>query len=64
MYALLHAISIALHLRADPAALRVVIAGPVRRWLEIVDHLSFAGATEHADAIVERVRSYALITGV
>ena len=59
-----HAISIAQHLRADPAALRVEIAGPVRRWLEIVDHLAFAVATEHPEAIVERFRSYALVTGV
>ena len=59
-----HAMSIAQHLRADPAALRVEIAGPVRRWLEIVDHLAFAVATEHPDAIVERFRSYALVTGV
>jgi DNA polymerase (family 10) len=59
-----HAISIAAHLRADPAATRVEIAGPVRRWIEIVDHLAFAVETEHADAIVERFRSYALITGV
>ena len=59
-----HARSLASHLRADPAALRVDIAGPVRRWLEIVDHLAFAVATEHPDAIVERFRSYALVTGV
>ncbi|HET9991024.1 MAG TPA: PHP domain-containing protein [Kofleriaceae bacterium] len=59
-----HALSIAQHLRADPAALRVEIAGPVRRWLEIVDHLAFAVATEQPEAIVERFRSYALITGV
>ena len=59
-----HALSIAQHLRADPAALRVEIAGPVRRWLEIVDHLAFAVATEQPDAIVERFRSYALVTGV
>jgi DNA polymerase (family 10) len=59
-----HALSIAQHLRADPAALRVEIAGPVRRWLEIVDHLAFAVATEQPEAIVERFRSYALVTGV
>ena len=59
-----HAISIAAHLRADPAAMRVEIAGPVRRWIEIVDHLAFAVETLHAEAIVERFRSYALITGV
>jgi DNA polymerase (family X) len=59
-----HALSIAQHLRADPAALRVEVAGPVRRWLEIVDHLAFAVATEQPEAIVERFRSYALVTGV
>jgi len=59
-----HALSIAQHLRADPAALRVEIAGPVRRWLEIVDHLAFAVATDQPEAIVERFRSYALVTGV
>jgi DNA polymerase (family X) len=59
-----HAISIAAHLRADPAATRVEIAGPVRRWIEIVDHLAFAVETQHAEAIVERFRSYAMITGV
>ena len=59
-----HAVSIAQHLRADPAALRVEVAGPVRRWLEIVDHLAFAVATEQPEAIVERFRSYALVTGV
>ncbi len=59
-----HARSLAAHLRADPAALQVEIAGPVRRWLEIVDHLAFAVATEHPEAIAERFRSYALVTGV
>jgi DNA polymerase (family X) len=57
-----HAISIAKHLSADPAALRVEIAGPVRRWLEIVDHLAFAVATEAPAAIAERFASYALIS--
>ena len=59
-----HASSIAAHLRADPAALRVEIAGPVRRWIEIVEHLAFAVATDHPDRLVEHVRSYALVTGV
>ncbi len=59
-----HASSLAAHLRADPAALRVEIAGPVRRWLEIVEHLAFAIATDHPDRLVEHVRSYALVTGV
>ena len=59
-----HASSLAAHLRADPAALRVEIAGPVRRWIEIVEHLAFAVATDHPDRLVEHVRSYALVTGV
>jgi DNA polymerase (family 10) len=57
-----HALTIAHHLRADPAALRVEIAGPVRRWLEIVDHLAFAVATEAPDAIAARIASYALVS--
>ena len=59
-----HAISLAAHLRADPAATRVEIAGQVRRWIEIVDHLAFAVETVQAQAVVERFRSYALVTGV
>ncbi|CAN5212850.1 DNA polymerase/3'-5' exonuclease PolX [soil metagenome] len=59
-----HARSLAAHLRADPVALRVEIAGPVRRWLEVVEHLAFAVATDHPDRLVEHVRSYALITGL
>jgi DNA polymerase (family 10) len=59
-----HAVSLAAHLRADPAATRVEIAGQVRRWIEIVDHLAFAVETMHAAAILERFRSYALVTGV
>lgn len=59
-----HAKSLAAHLRAGPAALRVEIAGPVRRWLEVVEYLAFAVATDHADRIVEHFRSSALVTGV
>ncbi len=59
-----HARSLAAHLRAEPAALRVEIAGPVRRWLEIVEHLAFAIATDHPDRVVEHVRTYAMATGV
>jgi DNA polymerase (family 10) len=58
------AASLALHLRSDPAASRVEIAGPVRRWLEIVDHLAFAVATDRPDAIVDRLASYGLVTSV
>ena len=59
-----HARALAGYLRAEPAALRVEIAGPVRRWLEIVDHLALAIATDHPEAIVERLRSYGLVTSV
>ena len=51
-------------LRGDPAARRVEVAGPVRRWLEVVDHLAFAVATEHPDAVIARLRGYALVTSV
>ncbi len=59
-----HARSLAGYLRADPAAERVEIAGQVRRWCEIVDHLSFAIATRHRAAIVERLRSHGLVTSI
>jgi DNA polymerase (family 10) len=59
-----HARALAGYLRAEPAALRVEIAGPVRRWLEIVDHLAFAIASDHPDAIVARLRGYGLVTKV
>jgi DNA polymerase (family 10) len=59
-----HALAIAAYLRADPAVARVELAGPVRRWLEIVDHLAFAVATEHPDAVIARLRAYALVTSV
>jgi DNA polymerase (family 10) len=59
-----HAIALAAHLRAEPVALRVEIAGPVRRWLEIVEHLAFAVATDHPARIIERVRTYAMVTDV
>ncbi len=59
-----HAQSLAAFLRTEPAALRVEIGGPVRRCLEIVDHLAFAIATEHADAIAARLAGYPLITAI
>src|SRR5206468_8102465 len=49
---------------ADPAIERVEIAGQVRRWCEIVDHLSFAVATRHRDAVLDRLRSHGLITSI
>jgi DNA polymerase (family 10) len=59
-----HALAIAAFLRADTAVQRVEIAGPVRRWLEIIDHLALAVATEHPEAVIARLRGYARITGV
>lgn len=59
-----HARSLAGYLRADPAAERVEIAGPVRRWCEIVDHLSFAIATRNRDAVIERMRGHGLVTSI
>lgn len=59
-----HARSLAGYLRDDPAVLRVEIAGQVRRWCEVVDHLSFAIATIHRDAALDRLRSHGLITSI
>ncbi|MBV8758014.1 MAG: PHP domain-containing protein [Deltaproteobacteria bacterium] len=59
-----HARSLAGYLRDDPAVLRVEIAGQVRRFCEIVDHLSFAIATIHRDAVLDRLRSHGLITSI
>lgn len=56
--------SIAHFLRAHPAATRVEVAGQVRRFCEIVDHLTFAIETAHRDEIVERIASYSLVTSV
>jgi DNA polymerase (family 10) len=59
-----HAHSLAGYLRADPAVERVEIAGQVRRWSEIVESLSFAIATRHRDAVIERLRTHGLVTGI
>ncbi len=59
-----HARSLALHLRGSDAALRVEIAGPVRRAVEIVDLLAFAVATEAPDAILERLARFPLVTSI
>ena len=59
-----HANSLAGYLRADPAATRVEVAGPVRRWCEIVDHLSFAIETDRRDAVIDRLANYGLVTSV
>ena len=59
-----HAASLVLFLRSHPAAARVETAGPVRRWLEIVDHLAFAVATVEPEAVIERLAGYGLVTSV
>ncbi len=59
-----HALSLAGYLRASPAATRVEVAGPVRRWCEIVDHLAFAVETNDRDALAARIGDYGLITSV
>ena len=56
--------SLAHHLRADASAKQVEICGPVRRWCEIVDHFAYAVATDQPDAVIDRVRSYALVTSI
>ena len=55
------ATSLAAHLRQ---AGRIDIAGPVRRAIEIVDHLAFAVAEPALDAVVDRLASFALVTSV
>ncbi len=59
-----HAASLAQHLRGDPAVTAVEICGPVRRACEIIDHLAYAVASEHRDAVIERLAGFALITSI
>jgi DNA polymerase (family 10) len=59
-----HAISLAHHLRGDPAIATVEVCGPVRRACEIVDHLAYAVVSEHRDAVIDRLAGFALITSI
>jgi DNA polymerase (family X) len=59
-----HAESLAHYLRAHESATRVEVAGQVRRWCEIVDHLTFAIETNDRDAVIDRIANYGLITSV
>ncbi|MBA3451457.1 MAG: PHP domain-containing protein [Deltaproteobacteria bacterium] len=59
-----HALSLAAHLRADPAALKVEICGPVRRYIEVIDHLAYAVATLDPAKMIERLASFALVTSI
>ncbi len=58
------ALSLAHHLKTDPAAITVEVCGPVRRWCEVVDHLAYAVATREPEAIIERLASFGLVTSV
>ncbi|HEY5924199.1 MAG TPA: PHP domain-containing protein [Kofleriaceae bacterium] len=59
-----HANSLAQYLRAHEAATRVEVAGQVRRWCEIVDHLTIAIETSDREALIDRIANYGLITSV
>lgn len=59
-----NAASLAHHLRGDRAITAVEACGPVRRACEIVDHLAYAVASVHRDAVVDRLASFALITSI
>jgi len=59
-----HAASLAHHLRGDPAVSAVEICGPVRRSCEVIDHLAYAVASDHRDAVTDRLAAFALITSI
>lgn len=59
-----HATSLAHHLRGDPAVTAVEIGGPVRRSCEIIDHLAYAVASLHRDAVIDRLKAFALVTSI
>ena len=56
--------SLAAHLRGAPAAREVVIAGAVRRWLEVVDAIALAVSTTDPDAVRERLRGHPMVTSL
>ncbi len=58
------ALSLAHHLKTDPAAISVEVCGQVRRWCEVVDHLAYAVATREPEAIVDRLGSFGLVTSL
>jgi DNA polymerase (family 10) len=59
-----HASSLAHHLRGDPAVSAVEICGPVRRSCEVIDHLAYAVAADHRDAVIDRLNAFALVTSI
>jgi len=58
------ALSLAHHLKLDPATISVEVCGQVRRWCEVVDHLAYAVATRAPEAIIERLGSFGLVTSI
>jgi len=56
--------SLANHLRGDPAVHAVELCGPVRRYSEVIDHLAYAVASDHREAVAERLAGFALVTSV
>jgi DNA polymerase (family X) len=59
-----HAASLAYHLRGDPAVRAVEVCGPVRRSCEVIDHLAYAVASDHRQAVIDRLASFALVTSI
>jgi len=59
-----HIESLAHYLRAHESATRVEIAGQVRRWCEIVDHLTLAIESEDRETVIDRIANYGLVTSV
>jgi DNA polymerase (family 10) len=57
-----HAASLAHHLRGEPAVQAVELCGPVRRSCEVIDHLAYAVASDHRDAVIDRLAAFALVT--
>jgi DNA polymerase (family 10) len=59
-----HATSLAHHLRGDAAVAEVRVCGPVRRSCEVIDHVAYAVASEHRDAVIDRLAAFALVTSI
>jgi DNA polymerase (family 10) len=59
-----HSTSLARHLRSSPAVIALEICGPVRRSCEVIDHLAYAVASDQRDAVIDRLRAFALVTSV
>jgi DNA polymerase (family 10) len=57
-------VSLAAHVRASPAALDVMIAGAPRRWIEVVDTLALAVATDDEAAVRTRLATHPLVVSL